>query len=120
MRAIQHKKARLDYEILKEFEAGLELFGYEVKSLRARRGKLEGAHIVVRPSGKRGHLEAYLVGANIPPYQAANTPESYEPERSRRLLLNKAEIARLNPKLNPSTTMEINCEHGHGYGQHRQ
>lgn len=92
MNLIEHKKARLDYEILKEFEAGLELLGFEVKSLRAHHGKLEGAHIVVRPSGKRGSLEAYIVGMQIPPYQASNTPESYEPERTRRLLLTKKEL----------------------------
>jgi SsrA-binding protein len=92
---IEHKKARLDYEILKEFEAGLELLGFEVKSLRARHGKLEGAHIVVRPSGKGGKNEAYIVGMQIPAYQAANTPESYEPERTRRLLLTAKELVEL-------------------------
>lgn len=95
MNVIEHKKARLNYEILKEFEAGLELFGHEVKSLRARHGTLEGAHIVVRPSGARGGVEAYLVGATIPPYQAANTPPEYDPERTRRLLLTKKELREL-------------------------
>lgn len=89
MSLIEHKKARLNYEILEEFEAGLELLGTEVKSLRAGQGKLEGAHIVVRGG------EAYLVGAHIPPYQPANTKEDYDPDRSRRLLLNKKELAEL-------------------------
>lgn len=92
---LEHKKARLDYEILKEFEAGLELLGHEVKSLRARHGKLEGAHIVVRPSGRGGHFEAYVVGMQIPPYQTANTPESYDPVRTRRLLLTEKELIEL-------------------------
>ncbi len=48
MSLLEHKKARLDYEILEEFEAGIELLGPEVKSLRAKLGKLEGAHITVR------------------------------------------------------------------------
>lgn len=87
---IEHKKVRLDYELLEEFEAGLELFGYEVKSLRAHHGKLEGAHVVVRNN------EAYLVGASIPPYQPKNTPKDYDPERSRRLLLTKKELAALS------------------------
>ena len=95
MSLVEHKKARLNFDILKEFEAGLELHGFEVKSLRAGHGKLEGAHIVVRPSGKRGGYEAYLVGANIPPYQAANTPPDYEPERPRRLLLAREELGEL-------------------------
>ena len=95
MNLLEHKKARLDYEILKEFEAGFELFGHEVKSIRAKHGKLEGSHVVVRPSGKAGGFEAYIVGMQIPPYQAANTPESYDPERSRRLLLTKKELVEL-------------------------
>lgn len=95
MSLIEHKKARLNYDILKEFEAGLELHGFEVKSLRAGHGKLEGAHIIVRPSGKRGGLEAYLIGAQIPPYQVANTPADYEPERARRLLLTQKELVEL-------------------------
>ncbi len=95
MNLIEHKKAHFDYETLEEFEAGIELFGYEVKSLRARHGKLEGAHIIVRPSGRAGGYEAYIVGMEIPPYQAANTPKEYEPGRSRRLLLTKKELTKL-------------------------
>ncbi len=89
MALVENKKARLNYEILEELEAGLELLGGEVKSLRAGHGKLEGAHAIVR-SG-----EAYLVGASIPAYQPANTAANYEPERTRKLLLTKKEIASL-------------------------
>lgn len=89
MNLIEHKKARFDYEILEEFEAGIELLGHEVKSLRKKLGKLEGSHVVVRGG------EAYLVGAAIPPYQPKNTEESYDPERSRRLLLTKKELSRI-------------------------
>lgn len=90
MNLLEHKKARLDYEVLNEFEAGLQLLGHEVKSLRARHGKLEGSHIVVRGG------EAYVVGMSIPPYQAANTPKEYEPERTRKLLIHKKEMAQLS------------------------
>lgn len=89
MSLIEHKKVRMDYEILEEFEAGLELLGAEVKALRSKLGKLEGAHITVRGG------EAYLIGASIPPYQGGNMPEGYEPERNRRLLLTKKELAAL-------------------------
>ena len=89
MALIEHKKARLNYEILEEFEAGLELLGAEVKSLRAGQGKLEGAHVIVRGG------EAYVVGMHIPPYQPKNTAKDYDPDRSRRLLLNKKERAEL-------------------------
>ena len=89
MNLIEHKKVRLEYELLEEYEAGLELLGYEVKSLRARHGKLEGAHIVVRGG------EAYLVGATIPPYQPKNTPKEYDPGRTRKLLLTQKELIAL-------------------------
>ena len=87
---IEHKKARFDYEILDELEAGLQLLGHEVKSLRAKHGKLEGAHIIVRGG------EAYVVGMSIPPYQAANTDKEYEPERTRKLLVHKKELLKLS------------------------
>ncbi len=96
MNLLEHKKARLNYEVLEEFEAGLQLLGHEVKSLRGKHGKLEGAHIVVRPSGRKGGYEAYIVGMSIPPYQAANTPKTYEPERTRKLLINKKELLKLS------------------------
>ncbi len=90
MSLIEHKKARLDYEILEQYEAGIELLGHEVKSLRQKHGKLEGAHVIVRGG------EAYIVGMTIPPYQPANTGSEYEPDRSRKLLLTKAEILKLS------------------------
>jgi SsrA-binding protein len=89
MNLLEHKKARLDYEVLEEFEAGLQLLGHEVKSLRARHGKLDGSHIVVRGG------EAYIVGMSIPPYQPANMAKDYEPERTRKLLVNKKELLKL-------------------------
>jgi SsrA-binding protein len=49
----------------------------------------------VRPSGRRGGLEAYIVGMDIPPYQPANTPKEYESSRTRRLLLTKKELQKL-------------------------
>jgi len=88
-RLIENKKIRLNYEILETFDAGMELFGFEVKSLRAKEGSLKGAHVTVRGE------EAYLIGMHIPPYQPANTPESYDPERHRRLLLTRKEIDEL-------------------------
>lgn len=89
MALADNSKARFDYELLDRFEAGMELFGYEVKSVREKRAKLEGAHVVVRGG------EAFLVGATIPPYQAANAPETFDPIRPRRLLLTKKEIHEL-------------------------
>jgi len=89
MTLIENQKVGFDYIILEEFEAGIELFGYEVKSLRAKRGSLKGARVIVRGG------EAYLVGASIPAWQIANAPKSYDPERPRRLLLSQKEIGRI-------------------------
>ena len=86
---IVNKKVHLRFSLLEIFSAGLELSGGEVKSLRAKLGSLEGSRVVVRAG------EAYLVGATIPPYQVANTPKGYDPEKTRRLLLQKKEIALL-------------------------
>lgn len=84
---IEHKKVNFDYELLEQFEAGVQLFGTEVKSLRAHHGKLEGAHVTVRGG------EAFLMNAEIPAYQAGNTDKGYEAKRNRKLLLTKKELA---------------------------
>ncbi|MBX4198944.1 SsrA-binding protein SmpB [Candidatus Parcubacteria bacterium] len=85
----EHRKARFDYEILKTFVAGIELLGPEVKSARSGKAILNGSFVSIR--GK----EAYLLGADIAPYQPNNTSESYESDRARRLLLAKEEITEL-------------------------
>lgn len=84
-----HRRAHFDYEILETFDAGLVLFGHEVKAIRKGRAKLEGGHVIVRGG------EAFLVGISIAPYQAENTPKDYDPERPRKLLLAKKQIAEL-------------------------
>jgi SsrA-binding protein len=86
---LENKKVHLRFAILETFQAGLELTGGETKALRSKLGSLEGSRVVVRNG------EAYLVGATIPPYQIANTPDTYDPERTRRLLLNKKELREL-------------------------
>ncbi len=84
---LENKRVGFDYTILEEIEAGLDLLGFEVKSLRKGLGSLKGSRVVARGG------EAYLVGATIPAWQPANAPKSYDPERTRRLLLNQKEIA---------------------------
>ncbi len=86
---ITNKKAYFDYEILETFEAGVVLSGAEAKSVRAGKASLTGAYVIVRGG------EAYLVNASISPYQVANTSKSYNPERARKLLLSKKELAKL-------------------------
>lgn len=89
MALLENKKARLRFETLETFEAGMELHGFEVKSLRSKLGSLEGARVVVRGG------EAFVVGMTIPPFQLANAPRDYDPERTRRLLLTRKEIIKL-------------------------
>ncbi len=86
---VENKKARLEYEFIDTYEAGIELRGFEVKALRLGKASLIGSHVLVRGG------EAYLVGASIPPYQEGNTPKGYDPERTRRLLLSKKELKTL-------------------------
>ncbi len=89
----ENRRARFDYEILETLEAGIELLGFEVKSVRAGRATLAGSYAVLRQG------EIWLLNAQIPPYQMNNTPPDYEPTRSRRLLLRREEVATLIGKL---------------------
>ena len=86
---VDYKKAHFNYEILEKLEAGIELFGFEVKALKGSLGSLEGAYVISRGG------EAYVMNLFIPPYQEKNTPAEYEPRRTRRLLMNKDEIRHL-------------------------
>ena len=84
-----NRRATFDYEILESFEAGMVLFGYEVKAIKTGHLSLAGSYVTVRNG------EVYLINAYIPPYQPKNTPADYEPTRTRKLLLRKSEIASL-------------------------
>jgi SsrA-binding protein len=83
-----NKRARHDYHILETFEAGIELAGTEVKSVREGRVQLKDSYVEFKDG------QAYLVGAHISPYSHGNR-ENKEPERVRRLLLKKREVERL-------------------------
>ena len=85
----ENKKAYFDYQILEKFEAGMILIGQEVKSIKLGRISLKGSYVILR------NEEVFLIGASIPAYQPKNAPPDYEPERWRKLLLNKAEIKKL-------------------------
>jgi len=88
----ENKKARLNYNILERFDAGLVLIGQEVKSIKLGKMSLLGSYVVPKQSFKSGNLEFYLIGAKIPAYQPKNAPAGYNPEQPRKLLLNKSEI----------------------------
>ena len=85
----ENRRARYDYEILDSYEAGLELRGHEVKAIKTGHISLRGSYVVIKDN------EAYLINAFVPPYQPANTPDDYNPGRSRKLLLKKSEIQSL-------------------------
>ncbi len=89
----ENRRARFDYEIEETFDAGIELFGHEVKSAKSGRLQIAGGRVIVRGG------EAWLVNSHLPPYQPKNTPAGYEEDRSRRLLLTKDEIKRITGAL---------------------
>lgn len=95
----ENKKAYFNYEILEKIEAGIALIGQEVKSIRLGRINLAGSYVVLKQSAEGRIPEVFLIGANIPPYQPKNTPKDYNPERSRKLLLKKAEVKHLIGKV---------------------
>jgi len=84
-----NRKARFDYFIEEDFEAGIELKGWEVKSLRAGKAQLTEAYVVLRDN------QAWLLGAHITPLVSASTHVEADPTRTRRLLLHRKEIDRL-------------------------
>ncbi|MEI6280512.1 MAG: SsrA-binding protein SmpB [bacterium] len=86
----ENRKARFNYEFLEKYETGIELFGTEVKSVRGGQMSLEGAFVIIRGG------EAFLINANIPPFQPKNAPNDYDPLRNRKLLLTKKEIVELS------------------------
>jgi SsrA-binding protein len=87
-----NKKALHDYFVLQKMEAGVELTGTEVKSLRGGRANLKDSYVVF----KRG--EAFLLGVHISPYAHGNR-ENHDPERTRRLLLHRKEIEKLEEQV---------------------
>ncbi len=82
-------KAHFDYEILDSLEAGVQLYGHEVKSVRKGSASIKGAYVKIIAN------EAWLLGATIAPYQPGNTAESYDQARNRKLLLRRDQIKEL-------------------------
>ncbi len=86
-----NKKAYWNFELVEKFEAGLELLGTEVKSLRGGQADLKGSYARVEGG------QCWLVGATIAAYQQAGV--GHEPTRKRKLLLHKGEIRKIRGKL---------------------
>jgi len=85
----QNKKARHDFFIQEKFEAGVALSGWEVKSLRAGKGQLTDSYVIFKDG------EAWLFGSQIQPLPQASTHFVTDPQRTRKLLLNRREISKL-------------------------
>jgi SsrA-binding protein len=83
-----NRQASFRYNLLERFECGIVLTGTEVKSLREGKAQLKDSYAVIRDG------EVWLIGAYIPPYGPASR-DNHEPERLRKLLLHRSEIARL-------------------------
>lgn len=83
---LKNKKIGLNYETLDKIEAGVSLYGFEVKSLKDRTGSINEAYVSIKDG------EAWLLNAHIPSYQPKNTPASFDPYRPRKLLLSKKQI----------------------------
>ena len=86
---VDNRKARFEYFIEEHYEAGLCLQGWEVKSLRAGRAQLKEAYVFLK------NAEAFLFGAHISALPTASTHIVPDPIRTRKLLLNRAELDRL-------------------------
>jgi SsrA-binding protein len=84
----ENRRARFDYELLQNFEAGIELVGSEVKSLRVGKLNLSEAYAAMKGD------ELWLLNANISEYREANR-FNHDPKRPRKLLLHRKEISRL-------------------------
>lgn len=85
----ENSKIRFEYTVLDEYEAGIELLGHEVKSIKNGHVSLIGSHIIIRGG------EAYVVGMKVDPFQKGNTAPMYDPLMTRRILLHKKEILHL-------------------------
>lgn len=89
---VQNRRARHEYSVLEKHEAGIELRGTEVKSLREGQMQLKDSYVDV----VKGEL--YLVGAHISPYDKGNI-YNHDPERPRRLLMHRREIRKLGTQV---------------------
>ena len=89
---ILNRRARYDYSIVEEYEAGIVLTGTEIKSIRMGRMNIKDSYAIVR------NEEVYLLNAHISSYEKGNI-FNHDEDRTRKLLLNKREIKKINNKL---------------------
>ncbi|MBW8029250.1 MAG: SsrA-binding protein SmpB, partial [Ferrovum sp.] len=110
MSLIDNRKAFHDYFIEERHEAGIVLEGWEVKAIRAGRGQIKEAYVVILEG------ELYLLGAHISPLPTASTHIHPDPTRTRKLLLHAEEIAKLIGKVERAgyTLIPVNLHYNKG------
>ena len=94
---IENRRARFEYEVLETLEAGIALSGAEVKSVKGGRMDLSAAYVVIRQNEETEFPEAWLLNALIPTYAQARGED--DPKRTRKLLLHRRELFRLEQKV---------------------
>ena len=93
MSIAENRRARFDYQIEERFEAGIILTGWEIKAIRAGQVQLTDGYVVIRDG------ELHLIGCRINALNSASTHVKAEPDRTKKLLMHKAEIRRLIGKV---------------------
>lgn len=89
---IQNKNSKRNYELIEYYEAGISLSGTEVKSIVSGRTNISDAYCVIK------NEECYILNMHISPYEFGNR-ENKDPDRTRKLLLHKSEIRKINQKI---------------------
>jgi SsrA-binding protein len=93
MSIAENRKARFNYAIEERFEAGIVLTGWEIKAIRSGQVQLTDGYVVIKDG------ELYLIGLRINALRSASTHVKPEPDRTKKLLMHKAEIRRLIGKV---------------------
>ena len=108
---VNNKKARFDYIIIDEYEAGISLKGWEVKSLRDGKGNIKESYATVKGS------ELILIGAHISPLQNSNVTDESDSTRTRKLLMHRREINKIKSLIKEKghtlVPLSMYCKNGH-------
>ena len=97
----ENKKGKFDYQILKTWEAGIVLAGYEVKAIRNKQISLKEAYVTVNINPQTKKLQANLINCHITLYKKSGPMPDYSPTRTRRLLLHQKEISSIYGQIQP-------------------
>ncbi|OGY89062.1 MAG: SsrA-binding protein [Candidatus Komeilibacteria bacterium RIFCSPLOWO2_01_FULL_45_10] len=89
----ENKRGLFNYQVLEKWLAGIKLTGPEVKTVKSGQINLSGSFVTIKTNSQNGQVEAWLVGAQIPPYKKAGYSQNrYQPAQDRKLLLKRREL----------------------------